>query len=743
MRIKVYSGKPRLSVDASSLQAGRPYRLELLAPDPGKLLRNQRPPKHMRIEWDSGTQDSNDGDEYFPFPRKGNHWLAPLQHTQRGYYIEFRAPQQGEIKFSLVVNNEGWSGNTTPSFRLSLCGPGIPVEILRKINGIGLLEQERCKLLDLDVPARSVLPPHNLSGSAQSMAGAPNVGPLRIAFLGSGELRDALAPDCRLTSIPPDRWKPLLRPDRFDFLLLESVLEAEGGGWRYAMARSGPRESTQSLLKRCNEINLPVVLWLRSEPELYEEFSWLVPHCDRVYAIDRVIQRMIEADHPAARPQILSPFVQPKLNNPFRPPSTRRLSTELEAKVLLDGWWRLGSATRDRIIQALQHDRLLVAESRWEFSFTRLATMPDWRWNTVGCLDTIEKAVLSRFLGASLFLPDETLPGWRRDEMMLQAAACGNIVLFRNEGLTSSLIDEGLCLPGSDDELLKTLGDVVDVPLRRAQWKQRALRTILERHTCKARLNQVASDLQIRPNPTAPPRVACLLVSMRPWLLDKSIERFKQDEYPAKELIVVVHGSPATARELAARAEIEGGVRVFQASKARSLGACLNYAVQQTDAPIWAKFDDDDLYGRRYLSDMMLYQQTMDSSMVAKPQAFIYLDDEDQLLWHSRRAQRSWTHHAGDSIELTSGVAGGTLLGKQSLLKKLPFSELRRGGSDSDLVLRARRAGHDLLVTDAFNFAFFRSGREGFHTWESDTQRLKSHSTVVGGGATVSSDVFI
>lgn len=742
MSLKVSSEEPTLSVAATSLQAGHPYRLELPLPDQEKRPQTQGRPGRVRIEWDSGDQDGDSGDEYFPFQRRGKYWIAPLRYTKHGCHVEFRAPPQGKIRFTLMAKN-GWSGDAARSSRLTLCGPGIPIEILRKINGIRTLEQERCELLDLSLPIRSTLPAQSRSGHARSLSGVSGAGPLQIAFLGSSELRDTLTPDCGLTPMLPDRWKYLLRPGRYDFLLLEPVLEAEGGAWRHAMARSGPRESILSLLNHCKEINLPVVLWLRTEPELYEEFSWLVPHCDRVYAIDRLIQRMIEVDHPGAAPQILSPFVQPQLHNPFRPPSSRALSTKLEANVLLDGWWRLATATRDRIIQTLQRDRLLVAESQWEFSFTRLATMPEWRWNTLGCLDAVEKAVLSRFIGAALFLPDETLPDWRRDEMMLQAAACGNVVLFRNEGLASPLLDEGLCLPGSDDGLLKALEDVVDAPLRRAQWRQTAQRTILERHTCKARLAQIASDLQICQDSGAPPRVACLLVSMRPWLLDRCIERFKRDEYPEKELIIVVHGSPATARELAARAQIEGQVQVFQASKARSLGACLNYAARQTDAPIWAKFDDDDLYGRRYLSDMMLYQQAMGSSLVAKPQAFIYLDGEDQLLWHPRRAQRSWTHHADDPIEVTAGVAGGTLLGKQSLLEQLPFSELRRGGSDSDLVLRARRAGHDLLVTDAFNFAFFRSGREGFHTWESDTERLKSHSTVVGGTSTLHSDVFI
>ena len=230
---------------------------------------------------------------------------------------------------------------------------------------------------------------------------------------------------------------------------------------------------------------------------------------------------------------------------------------------------------------------------------------------------------------------------------------------------------------------------------------------------------------------------------MRPWLLDACIERFQQDAYPEKELIIVVHGAPATAREMAIRSGGDNRIQVHQLGKPRSLGACLNFAAMQTDAPFWAKVDDDDLYGPGYLSDMMLYQQIGDSSLLAKPPAFLYFEEQDELRWHGQRAGNAWTHHATAEGEATAGIAGGTLVGKRELLEEVPFSESRRGGSDSDLALRARAAGYDLMVTDPFNFVFFRSGRAGFHTWNLDTGRLRRKSAKIGNAASVDSAVFV
>ena len=140
---------------------------------------------------------------------------------------------------------------------------------------------------------------------------------------------------------------------------------------------------------------------------------------------------------------------------------------------------------------------------------------------------------------------------------------------------------------------------------------------------------------------------------------------------------------------------------------------------------------------------MMLYQQVADSDLLGKPQGFIYLESRDELMWNDQRASHAWTHHSRAAGESTTGIAGGTLLGKRAVLEDVPFSELRRGGSDTDFALRARAAGYDLMVTDPFNFAFFRSGDSGFHTWNTSVAGLRKQSRKIGGGATLESTVFV
>lgn len=727
-----------LVVDSAELEAGRAYRLAIA--EPGAKKRGPAPFIEIRIGWDV---DQPGGDEFFPFPKKSGTWRAPVQSEDGESYIEFRAPGKGNIRFTAIPRRADEPAGDNFQLELDAIAPAVPPTLLRPLSGVISCAQDRVSLLDTREWARELVPlPEGRPAARHHHQARARLKSRAVAFVGSRELREELAFDCDLTAIDDRNWAHRLRPGGFDYLLIEPVLHVDEYSWRYAMVRSGDIRPMQDLLRHCRQIGLPVVLWLRTEPEMYGEFAWMIPSVDLVYAIDPAIQRMVAVDHPKAQVHLLPPCVQPRLHNPIGTRSTLQLEDGLSSKVLLDGWWKLSGASRTEFIRRLRLDRLLVTESEWEFSYTRLNSAPDIRWNTVGCIDRTEKALLSRLVGAELFLVDEATPAWRRDQMMLRSAASGSIVLFRNEGLRSLMIDEGLCWHGGDDLLLSALPALVDRPLDRARWRHRVSRNVLDRHTYRARLDRIARDLGLE-GTSATRKVACLLVTMRPWLLNSCIERFGRDIYPEKELIVVIHGEGGADKQLAALAGPNTPIQIHRMSKARSLGACLNFAAQQTDAPFWAKIDDDDIYGPGYLSDMMLYQGLADSSLVAKPPAFIYVEDRDELRWHPVRGTRSWLHYPSSGTEATAGVAGGTLFGKQSVLEETPFSELRRGGSDSHFVRQARDAGHHLLVADPFNFAFFRSNRPGFHTWDTDVEKLRSDSILIGGAQDFNSALFV
>lgn len=600
--------------------------------------------------------------------------------------------------------------------------------------------------LDLDAALSPLLPMDVVGGgllveqSQNSRTPTPTCA-IKVAFIGGVELRQELSFDAQVTSLLYDGWEGQLAQRRHDLLLIETAWEPDGG-WRYGLLGQGPEAAAlRSVLETCHVSRLPIVVWFREEDANVPKYAWIAAQADRIYAVDEQLASRLSQEFPTKRIDILRPAIQPALHNPVRSYRLRDALPALRRKVLIDGWWDLaGSTGRSATLDALRAD-ILVAESEWDVSRVRIGDLPELQANMIGCLTWLEKAALSRIVPLELFLGESVLPRWRRDQMMLRAAACGTVVVQKSSEQTSGGMSR-LLLESPEDGLSELIGSLLREPLTCARRQHLAFREIVSKHCVADRLQQIATDLELQPLVSeGPARVAVLLVTMRPERLLKCLEWFRSERYAARELIVVLHGD-VNLKE-ACRLLLPGEpVRILQMGRARSLGDCLNFAAAQTDAPYWVKMDDDDHYGPDYLSDLMLYRRVSNAPLFGKPPMFLHMEDGDDLLWDPVWAQHANLLHA--SAEATSAlVAGGTLGGRREILEEVRFSGTRRGGSDSEFIRRCYEHNHDLLATDGFNFARFRSGNHDFHTWKVSAAELTERALPVGRRADLESQVFL
>lgn len=565
----------------------------------------------------------------------------------------------------------------------------------------------------------------------------------RVAFLGSCELEEDLGHDAEVERIAELGWHSQLKADCFDFLLLEPVWIASGGDWRYACSRGGARSGElKLLLKHCRTIGLPTVLWFREDPSNYEDFAWLSELVDLAYGVSQEVAERIAQDFPQSSAGKLPPAVQPAIDNPLRTYALAETAPWFSDRVLFDGWWELvrQQSTRD-VISSLKDRDLLVCESAWDFGGVRLGDLADFSSSVVGCVDRQGKAAINKLIAAEVFTSDRFRLPWQRKQAMMRAIACGSLV-----GSLASPSDEVCELPGawhgSEAGLLPWLDEIKSNPLSAMMLSHRARRDLLNSHTVAHRLNQIADDLGLhRRTDSRSAKVAMILVTMRPDMLAQCLDRYRRDTYSNKELVVVIHGDYdlAHARKMI-RAEEQ--IRLMQVGGERSLGACLNRAIDATDADFWAKVDDDDIYGPNYLTDLMLGRQFVDYSIAGKPPMFAYREKSDSLYFDPVWGAKANLWH--DPEEASAAlVAGGTLVGKRQLLDDVRFCERRRGGSDSDFIRRCYESGYGLAALDGFNFVRYRSATEGFHTWAMDESDLLDRAKRVGGRSNIESFAFV
>lgn len=603
----------------------------------------------------------------------------------------------------------------------------------------------RCEILSLDQGMEGLVPDGYRLPHAESMFDpvatyfGKDSSPPRIAFLGTLELARELAFEAAVTVLSEASWQTQLASSNFSMLLIEPVWHVGNRQWRGCMSKHGKaRASVEALLEKARFRGIPTVLWFRAPAGDIEHFGWIAERVDKAYAAVSDAARSL-SDVSGKPVSVLAPAIQPAVHHPLR--SWTQLSApEFRQRVLYDGWLDLlEGAADDPLVRHFKESRLLVAESEWEFGGPRLNDAPEFKLNAAGCLSKLGKAALARMVGAEIFRDSPLVPEWRKQQMMLRSIACGSIV---SDSAGGDIQWGGLPLRG--DAVQSRLEGMFANPLEMARTRHIAFRDVFSNHCLADRLNRVSADLGLDVHfGRKPATVACLLVTMRPQLLQHCLDRFRADLYPHKELVVVLHGRDASLKE--ARSLVRAGERIsiFQLGKEQSLGSCLNFAAGQSDAEYWAKFDDDDIYGPNYLSDVMLYRRGLDFSLGGKTAAFIYSEADDEIRWDAQyAADRAWQLRRARNKERIH-VAGGTLIGKREVLEAVPFSATRRRGSDTDFLRRADAEGVNFAAFDFFNFALFRSGAEGFHTWSSSMDAIKERTQGVGSGSQLGAVVCI
>ena len=634
---------------------------------------------------------------------------------------------------------------------IALIPSDVPDQMVACNLSEALRSNEVCRILDLDWTMKGLVPAAYLDqdvfrprGAGQSLTPlyfGKDPAPARIAFLGSPELAAELAFDACVTPLSESGWGAQLAAARYTMLLVEPVWHVGNREWRASLSNGARgQENVEAVLREAKARAIPRVLWFRGGNADLEPFAWLASQVDAVYATDERVAAALQ-EHTGRPVGALPTAIQPALHNPLR--SWEQLPlTGFSDRVLYDGWLDLlEGADGDPLVRHFKDTRLLVGESEWQFGGVRLSDAADYQPNAIGCLSPASKIAMSKMVGAELYRKSPLIPDWRRNQMVQRSTACGAITA---DTAPSEATWAGLPLRGDPAALTEQLGALLDAPLMRARTRHLAFRELFSSHCLADRLNQISSDLGLQVHfGRRPAKVACLLVTMRPELLPACLERFRADCYPHKELVVVLHGEGWSVED--ARALIRPGeeISIFQLGKEQSLGNCLNFAASQSDAEYWAKFDDDDLYGPNYLSDIMLYRRATDFSLGGKTAAFIYSQADDEILWDARYAsERAWQFRRAGRGERVH-IAGGTLIGKREVLETVPFSDVRRRGSDTDLLRRADEAGFDFVSFDFFNFALFRSGAEGFHTWNNSMDTFKKRTVTVGSAPQIESVIYV
>lgn len=219
-------------------------------------------------------------------------------------------------------------------------------------------------------------------------------------------------------------------------------------------------------------------------------------------------------------------------------------------------------------------------------------------------------------------------------------------------------------------------------------------------------------------------RVVIICSSNRPADMANVITSVGAQSHDDLEFVFVAHGDDwdidAATRACAALDDRLHRVQVLHRPTSMSLGACLNAAMDASDARFVAKFDSDDHYGPKYLADALRAHRYACAGVVGKQTYFGYLEATDQYL----------LRFPGREFCYSATLAGGTLVIDRDIVDDQQFADLSIG-EDQAFLRRCHRRGISTFAADRFNYTIVRSG---LNTWKIPNDAFVVDSIVFDNG---------
>ena len=216
--------------------------------------------------------------------------------------------------------------------------------------------------------------------------------------------------------------------------------------------------------------------------------------------------------------------------------------------------------------------------------------------------------------------------------------------------------------------------------------------------------------------------VSVITVTNSDVFIKNILENFSRQKHEKKELILVLNKNSLEKTKYEKEAKKHSNVRVIKLDEKISLGQCLNYAVKISCYNILAKFDDDDYYGPRYITDSLKYFKTTDADVIGKRSHLVYFENNKVL------AIRNPNHEN----KYDSFVNGSSLIFKKSIFKKIKFANISIA-EDTQFCNDCIKKGIKIYSTNRFHHVYIRRSSKKYHSWKiNDKDFLKNSCKVIG-----------
>ena len=509
-----------------------------------------------------------------------------------------------------------------------------------------------------------------------------------------------------LVLLTPGNWREQMDRAKPALLLVESAWIGNNRAWHRLIADNWKLSDNplQDLLSYCRSQRVPSVFWNKEDPPSFETFIDAAKGFDVVLTTDADCIPKYKAACGHDRVYAMPFAAQPKLHNP------RREADWPRDRVAFAGSW----ASRRERTEPLSHlldaalpfglhifDRNL---SRKDLGSRAAAlSFPDRYQPAIkGSLGYAEMLTAYRCYDVLLNTNSVTDSPTMFSRRVFESLACGTPVVSTESVGMRRILGDHVRVVRNSEEASTHLRALFDDEEARARESHLAYRHVHENHTYRHRMADIRRWAGLPAQDDTTIAVSILMVVHDQKRALQAIEDFEGQSHPKKELLLVLHGSSCDLGVIRQRARASTDVRMLNVGDDTTVGGCLNRGVEIASGEYVATLDEDCIYGKRYIADMMLAANFADAEILGKGTAYVCTDDSGILALRVSRPEH----------QITDFVLGSTLIARRDFLSRFPFED-QSEETKSALVRRASKAGCRVYSADRFNHVVVETGTLG------------------------------
>jgi cellulose synthase/poly-beta-1,6-N-acetylglucosamine synthase-like glycosyltransferase len=215
--------------------------------------------------------------------------------------------------------------------------------------------------------------------------------------------------------------------------------------------------------------------------------------------------------------------------------------------------------------------------------------------------------------------------------------------------------------------------------------------------------------------------VSVITCTNRKKYIKNIFDNFNRQDYKKKELIIILNNNRLDKNKYDSLSNQYKNIRVFKIDEKVSLGECINFAVNKAKYEIIAKFDDDDYYAPKYLSDSLKAFYYTDADVIGKYTTYVYFEKDKLLAIRNPKRENKYVYR----------VEGSTLIFKKKIFNKIKFAD-KNLGEDVQFCKDCYKNGIKIYSLDRYNHVYIRHGSICKHTWSLSDEYYKKLCKIIG-----------